>query len=120
MWEKVIIGSASSVVTGIVAYLLGMRRSRAETKKTEIEALKGALDIWQKTVEELRCEVNQLRQNNQELENRISLLSEDNQKLRNEITRLRYLNNRIIKLFELITPHNIEDIRNELKNLKTE
>lgn len=120
MWEKIIIASISSTVTGIVAFLLGMRRTRAEIKKTEIEALKGALEIWQKTVDELRCEVNQLRQNNNELQERISELSDDNNKLRNEISRLRYMNNKIIRLFEIINPHNLDEIKKEVRNIKHE
>lgn len=124
MWEKIIIASVSSTVTGIVAFLLGMRRTRAEVKKTEIEALKGALEIWQKTVDELRLEIEQLKGNNAVLQGEIISLRDDNGKLRCEISRLRYLNNRIIKLIENLTPHNFEqvtqEIKQEIKNIKNE
>lgn len=51
-----------SFVATIVGYLFGSRRSQAETDKIVLENVKGILDVYTSTIEDLKKEVGELKQ----------------------------------------------------------
>jgi len=100
---QAVISVVSVLVSGLVGWIFGRRKMLAEAHQTELEAVDKALEIWRKTAEELKCEV--------------AALKNENIRLRAEVNKLRNINTKIIATLEKLTPHNIPEVIDNIKNI---
>jgi len=59
--DNIIITAIFSFIATIVGFIFGSRKNQAETDKIVLENVKGILDVYTKTIEDLKDEVSELK-----------------------------------------------------------
>jgi len=59
--DNIIITAIFSFIATIVGFIFGSRKNQAETDKIVLENVKGILDVYTKTIEDLKEEVSELK-----------------------------------------------------------
>ena len=72
----------SNALTGIAAFLVGKRRSDAETDNQVLKNLELAVGVYVKIIEDLKTEIHELNIKVQDLEKKVENLMDENRKLR--------------------------------------
>ena len=73
----------SNGLTGIAAFLVGKRRSDAETDNQVLRNLELSVNIYVKIIEDLKSEIHELNIKVQDLEKKVEDLMAENRKLKN-------------------------------------
>jgi peptidoglycan hydrolase CwlO-like protein len=72
----------SNALTGVAAFLVGKRRSDAETDNQVLRNLELAVGVYVKIIEDLKSEIHDLNIKVQDLEKRVNDLMDENKKLK--------------------------------------
>jgi len=79
-----------------VAYLFGLRKNNAETRKAELDGVQKVIDIYMKLgdelmeqVADLKTELGTFRKENKELKTEVETFRKENMELKAEILKLR-------------------------------
>lgn len=87
--KEVLITTFTSAITAMIGWLIGRRRSTAETLNIEINNIGKVVKLWQDLANELRKDMEKLMQENAEmkreirsLELKVITLTRENKKLR--------------------------------------
>jgi len=59
--DNVIITAIFSFIATIVGFIFGSRKNQAETDKIVLDNVKGILDVYTRTIEDLKDEVSELK-----------------------------------------------------------
>jgi len=96
------------IVTALIAYLIGKRKSNAEAKRNELENVEGAIKIWREMAEALTGR----------LEQRDATISEQNEKLDKLLSQNTHLINKVNALERDYNKlqKNYEDLKKELES----
>lgn len=73
---------------GLVTWLFGRRKQRAETKTSELENVEKALEIYRKILEDNSQQITSLKDEVRKLEEKLDLLTEENRLLKKRISEL--------------------------------
>lgn len=69
-------------VTGVLTFILGHRRGKAETEGVLLQNLEKSIDIYQTIIEDMKEEVQQLRTKIEKLEHKVEDLLKENHELK--------------------------------------
>ena len=72
-----------TVVTTLIGYFVGRRRTNADTDNQILRNLELSIGIYTKIIEDLKSEIHQLNHKVQDLENKVEELMKENKKLKN-------------------------------------
>lgn len=72
----------SNALTGIAAFLVGKRRSDAETDNQVLRNLELSVNLYKNIIDDLRQEIHELNIKIDELEKRVDALMSENRKLK--------------------------------------
>lgn len=89
--NEVLTVTVSSIITALIGWLIGRRKTQAETTSIEIDNVDKAVKIWQTIADELRKDLSQLLKENAEMKNEIKKLEIKVQSLMRENKKLREL-----------------------------
>lgn len=84
-FELIISILSSNVLVGIVSYLTGKGKAKAETDNTILAGLEQSVAIYRDIIEDLRGEIKNLQHKIDELEIKIEELHKENKILRSNI-----------------------------------
>ena len=85
--EELITGAVATAVGSMLSYIIGKRKSKAETAILEIEAVNKVAAIWRGLAEGLKTEVDELKKE-------VEQLVEENKELNKKINDLLTLKNK--------------------------
>lgn len=74
----------SNALTGIAAWLVGKRKSNAETDNLVLSNLEKSMSIYQDLIKNLKDEIHELNTKIHDLELKVDMLMEENRKLKNK------------------------------------
>ena len=72
----------SNILTGVVSFFVGRRKTNAETDNIVLRNLELSVNLYRSIVEDLKKEIHDLNLKIQDLEKRINELHEENKKLK--------------------------------------
>jgi peptidoglycan hydrolase CwlO-like protein len=72
----------SNALTGIAAFLVGKRRSDAETDNQVLRNLELSIQLYKNIIDDLKTEIHELNIKVQDLEKRVESLMAENKKLK--------------------------------------
>jgi peptidoglycan hydrolase CwlO-like protein len=72
-----------TVVTTLIGYFVGRRKSNAETDNQVLKNLELSIGLYKNMIDDLRTEIRELNQKIQDLEIKVDSLKEENKKLKN-------------------------------------
>ena len=72
-----------TVVTTLIGYFVGKRKSNAETDNQVLRNLELSINLYKSMIDDLRTEIRDLNTKIQELEIKVDSLKEENKKLKN-------------------------------------
>ena len=78
MIEQIII----TIVTTVVGYVVGRRKSNAETDNQVLKNLELSIGLYKNMIDDLRTEIRELNQKIQDLEIKVDSLKQENNKLK--------------------------------------
>ena len=103
--RQIIIPYLSEAITALVAAFAGWfftrRKSRAESDKSELDVVEEAIKIWREIAQDLKKEIQELK--------------EENKLLKHEVSRIRVLNNKIFKALDKLNIENFGEVIKELR-----
>lgn len=82
----------------------------AQVKTTELDNVQEAIKIWREMAEGLKAELEGYKNSHGEMTKEV-------ENLRKEVQKLTLINTRILKLLDKITPDNLDEIRNKIKEI---
>jgi peptidoglycan hydrolase CwlO-like protein len=74
----------SNALTGIAAFLVGKRRTNAETDSVVLKNLELSINLYSQIIRDLKTEIEGLNIKIQELEQKIDVLHAENRKLKSK------------------------------------
>ena len=80
--EDTILLFISNAITGVAAWVVGKRRSNAETDNVVLKNLEDSVNLYKLIIDSLRSEIKVLNTKMDEMEKKIDELTEENIKLR--------------------------------------
>lgn len=83
--EEIITTSIIGLITTIAGYFYGSRKSQAETDKIVLDNVKIVLDVYAKTIDDLKGEITILKEKIVEYEKLVENMSEEMELLRSQI-----------------------------------
>ena len=102
--RQIIIPYLSEAITALVAAFAGWfftrRKSRAESDKSELDVVEEAIKTWREIAQDLKKEIQELK--------------EENRLLKHEVSRIRVLNRKIFKALDKLNIENFSDVIKEL------
>jgi peptidoglycan hydrolase CwlO-like protein len=72
-----------TVITTVIGYVVGRRKSNAETDNQVLKNLELSIGLYKNMIDDLRTEIRELNQKIQDLEIKVDSLKEENKKLKN-------------------------------------
>ena len=72
-----------TIVTTLIGYFVGRRKSNAETDNQVLKNLELSIGLYKNMIDDLRTEIRELNQKIQDLEIKVDSLKEENKKLKN-------------------------------------
>ena len=78
-----------TVVTTIIGYVVGRRKSNADTDNQVLKNLELSIGLYKNMIDDLRTEIRELNLKIQELEIKVDSLKEENKKLKYNIKDLK-------------------------------
>jgi peptidoglycan hydrolase CwlO-like protein len=72
-----------TIVTTLIGYFVGKRKSNAETDNQVLKNLELSISLYKNMIDDLRTEIRELNQKIQDLEIKVDSLKEENKKLKN-------------------------------------
>ena len=72
-----------TVVTTLIGYFVGRRKSNAETDNQVLKNLELSIGLYKNMIDDLRTEIRELNQKIQDLEIKVDSLKQENNKLKN-------------------------------------
>lgn len=87
---EIIISGVMSLVTGLVGFLFGLRKSKADAKHVELENVEKAVTIWRGLAEQLQTKVIGL-------ELKVNELQCENRRLHDEISKMHQMVSKMAK-----------------------
>lgn len=72
-----------TVVTTLIGYFVGKRKSNAETDNQVLKNLELSIGLYKNMIDDLRSEIRELNQKIQDLEIKVDSLKQENNKLKN-------------------------------------
>lgn len=72
----------SNTLTGVAAWLVGRRRSNAETDNTILQGIEQSVSIYKDVVDSLKIEIQRLNTKIEQLEHKIEELIKENHQLK--------------------------------------
>jgi peptidoglycan hydrolase CwlO-like protein len=72
----------SNILTGVVSFFVGRRKTNAETDNIVLRNLELSVNLYRSIVEDLKKEIHDLNLKIQDLEKKINELHEENKKLK--------------------------------------
>lgn len=97
-----------------------LEKSKTEVQSNELQNTEGAIKIWRETATSLRDELVKSQENYNIVLNQLDTFSKTVEDLRGEVQKLRTTNNKIVKLLDKITPDNLSEMVEQIKNLHNE
>lgn len=74
----------SNALTGVAAFLVGKRRTNAETDSVVLKNLELSVNLYAQIIRDLKTEIESLNIKIQELEKKVDLLHAENKKLKSK------------------------------------
>ena len=72
-----------TVVTTLIGYFVGRRKSNAETDNQVLKNLELSIGLYKNMIDDLRTEIRELNVKIQDLERKVDSLKQENNKLKN-------------------------------------
>lgn len=92
-----------STITALVVWALSFRKTKKELQKSELELVKEAISIWQKTAEDFQ-------KSHKQIVNDIEILRKENRRLNSAVVKL-------TKALQRFDPDLATEINNEVHNI---
>jgi peptidoglycan hydrolase CwlO-like protein len=75
----------SNALTGVAAWMVGKRKSSAETDNIVLKNLELSIGLYRELINDLKKEIESLNQKIQELESKVDKLYDENKKLKSTL-----------------------------------
>ena len=106
-----------SLIVTLVTLRATRLKATADAKGSELDNVQEAITIWREMAETLKSELEASRKKYEETTEQ---MHKEVESLRRAVTRLTYVNNKMVKLLDKITPDNLETMVEQIKQLHNE
>ena len=126
--SEIVLAFIGLIGGGGITYLFTIRATRkkamaeadkkqSEVKTSELDNVQEAIKIWREMAESLKTERDEYKQNYLEVQKHNSDMAEQMEAIRKELTRLTNINSKMVKLLDKITPDNLGEMVDKIKQL---
>ncbi len=98
--SEVLIGGTASLIAAVITWFFSRKKQSAEVESTELDNVNKATSIWRELAEDLKKQVDDLREGQQRIFEENSLLREEVVKLEKKVHLLTSENKKLRQLIE--------------------
>lgn len=126
--NEIIIAVIGLIGGGGIGYLFTIRatrrkalaeadKTREEVKTNELDNVQEAIKIWREMAESLKGERDEYKQSYLEVQKHNQDMASQMEAIRKELSRLTNINTKMVKLLDKITPENLDDMVDKIRQL---